>query len=156
MIFLSCVFFKDEFNSFWCLITYFFVLSISVAFFYTKTNKKLVSRIWLFYKISRTNSCSSHLNHLEWWTKLLYRTSCKQTKDRETDVAIRFRYFHLAFERIFSDLPFLKLLRHKTRTFGAYVEKERKKEKERKPPSFHHINAVFRTALKTSFYSILK
>jgi hypothetical protein len=38
-------------------------------------------------------------------------------------VQIQGRYFHLAFERIFSDVPLLRSSRHKIR-----VEKERKKE----------------------------
>ena len=39
---------------------------------------------------------------------------------------VRSRYFHLAFKRKFSDLPFPRSSRHKITTFDAYVEKVRK------------------------------
>ncbi len=47
-------------------------------------------------------------------------------------VQIHYRYFNLTFERIFSDVPFLRSLRHKNRNFDADVEKERKKERKEK------------------------
>ncbi len=36
-------------------------------------------------------------------------------------VRVRSRYFHLAFERIFSDFPFSRSLRHKNGIFYAYA-----------------------------------
>src|SRR5271163_4879040 len=39
---------------------------------------------------------------------------------------VRSSYFYLAFERLFSDFPLSRSLRHKTRTFHAYVEKRRR------------------------------
>ncbi len=42
-------------------------------------------------------------------------------------VQIQVRYFHLAFKRIFSDVPLLRSFGHKIQNFDADVEKERKK-----------------------------
>ena len=56
-------------------------------------------------------------------------------------VQFQFRYFYLAFERIFSDIPLLRTSRHKVE-----IEKERKKKKKL---ASDYINAVLRTALKT-------
>jgi hypothetical protein len=44
-------------------------------------------------------------------------------------VQLQSRYSHLAFERIFSDVPFLRSLRHKIQNFmGTSRKKERKKK----------------------------
>jgi hypothetical protein len=50
-------------------------------------------------------------------------------KNGKQMVGIRSRYFHLPLEQIFSDFSFLRSMRHKTRTFDAYVEKGRKRKK---------------------------
>jgi hypothetical protein len=47
-------------------------------------------------------------------------------------VSVRSRYFHLAFERIFSDFRFVRSSRRKMTTFYAYVDKVKKKEKTKK------------------------
>ena len=41
-------------------------------------------------------------------------------------VQVQSRYFHFAFERLFSDFPFSRSLGHKTPTFDAYVEKRKR------------------------------
>jgi hypothetical protein len=46
----------------------------------------------------------------------------------EQMVQIQSQYFHLAFERIFSYVPFLRSLRHKIRKFDPCVKKEKKKK----------------------------
>ncbi len=43
-------------------------------------------------------------------------------------VAIQFRYFHLASQRIFADFSFLRSLGQKMRTFDVDVEKEKEKK----------------------------
>jgi hypothetical protein len=76
------------------------------------------------------------------------------------------KYFHLAFERLFSDFSFSKSLRHKTRTFHAYtqhyinvyasqrikeeeVEEEEEKEEEKKQTrAALHESSMLRIAFK--------
>jgi len=53
-------------------------------------------------------------------------------KIRKQMVQIQVRYFHLAFKRIFFDVPLLRSSRHKSRNFYADVEKERKKVNSRR------------------------
>ncbi len=43
-------------------------------------------------------------------------------------VQIQYRFFNLAFKRIFSDVPIRRSFGHKIQKFYADVEKERKKE----------------------------
>jgi hypothetical protein len=62
-------------------------------------------------------------------------------------VQVQCRYFHLTFQRIFSDFPFSRSSRHKTADFDAYVEKGRKKK--RKKLAKDYINALLRTALSS-------
>jgi hypothetical protein len=47
-------------------------------------------------------------------------------------VSVQSRYFHLAFQRSFSDLPFSRSSRRKLTTFHAYVEEVKKKRKTKK------------------------
>jgi hypothetical protein len=47
---------------------------------------------------------------------------------RKRMAAIQFRNFHLVFQRISSDVSFLRPLRHKIENFDSYVEKLQSKE----------------------------
>ncbi len=57
--------------------------------------------------------------------------------------AILFIYKCIAFERIFSDLPFWRSSRHKMTTFDAYVKKVKQKRK----LASDYRNALLRTVL---------
>ncbi len=62
-------------------------------------------------------------------------------------VQIQAPYFHLAFKRIFSDVPVRRSFGHKIRNLDVDVEKERKKKKKL---ASDYINALLRTALTIS------
>jgi ribosomal protein S25 len=65
---------------------------------------------------------------------------------------VRSRYFYLAFERLFSHIPFLRSFEHKKRKKNAYEEtkkkKKKKKKKKRKTRDALHECSMLRTALK--------
>jgi hypothetical protein len=64
------------------------------------------------------------------------------SKIRKQMLQVWSRYFHLVFERLFSDFPFSRSLRHKTSTFDAYVEKvKRRRRKKKRKLAKRYINA---------------
>jgi hypothetical protein len=68
-------------------------------------------------------------------------------------VAIRSRYFHLVFERIFFDVPFLRSPRYKLQ-----IWLQQKTWKVWRPNAYasDYINALLRTALKNSSWHWIK
>jgi hypothetical protein len=62
------------------------------------------------------------------------------SKIKKEMLQVRSRYFHFAFERLFSDFPFSRSLGHETPTFDAFVEKGKRKKKKGKLAK-RYINA---------------